>query len=67
MRLLKKLLNQNNYETGIYWSDEDYLEEVKEEDDWITDNEKDYCSECYSYNDNDELIIDESRKDKYKE
>ena len=48
------------------WSDEDYLEEVKEEGDWITDNGKDYCVDCYRYDDNDKLIINESRKDKYK-
>ena len=51
------------------WNDEDYLEEVRDEANWITDDGKDYCFDCYRYFDDegDSIVIDESRKDKYKE
>lgn len=33
-----------------------------EEENWIEDNGKHYCPDCYSYDDDDNLVIDKSRK-----
>jgi len=44
------------------WSDESAARDVAMEADFIKENGKDYCPKCYSYNDEDELVIDESRK-----
>lgn len=47
------------------WSDEDVALDDAENDDWIEHEGNHYCPDCYSYNDNDELIINESRKGKH--
>ena len=39
------------------WSDEDYVREDSRENDWITEGNKDYCSNCYSYDENDNLKL----------
>jgi len=44
------------------WNDEDYAKEISREADFTNENGLDYCSKCHYYNDEDELIIDESRK-----
>lgn len=49
------------------WGDENYALEEAKEGGWIEENEFHYCEHCVSYNDQDELIIDASRKDKYKD
>ena len=38
---------------------------IAEEGDWIDNEGKNYCPDCYDYGDDDEIIIDESRKGKY--
>ena len=35
---------------------------VQEEEEWYSDNDKDYCPDCWTMNEDDKLIIDESRK-----
>ena len=37
--------------------DEVSAKEVASDSDWIIHEGKDYCQECYSYNDEDELIF----------
>jgi len=39
------------------WSDEGYLEDIAYDSDWKQVDKKHYCTDCYDYNDNDELII----------
>jgi hypothetical protein len=39
------------------WSDENYLHDLADDEDWAKDGDKDYCKSCFEYNDNDELII----------
>ena len=57
-------LNEESDYSG--WSDENYLYEIANESNWIEDYDNWYCFDCYRYDDNDELIIDKSRKDKYR-
>ncbi len=45
------------------WNDSSYAEENAMESDWIKHDGKHYCPECYSYNDNDELILKPIEKD----
>ncbi len=45
------------------WNDESYARDIAMEADWIEQEEKHICPLCYSHDDNDEIIIDESRKD----
>lgn len=44
-----------NYDGISFWSDESVAKEMA--DDWINENGKDYCQDCYSYDDEDNLII----------
>lgn len=44
------------------WNDKETALDQAMEGDWHTDGDKHYCGKCYSIGDNDELIIDESRK-----
>lgn len=44
------------------FGDDSCAEENAMESDWIKQNGNHYCTECYSYNDDDELVIDEKRK-----
>lgn len=39
------------------WNDKDYAQDVATEADWIKENDNDYCPDCYSYDDEDNLII----------
>lgn len=43
------------------WNDETYAEEIAMESDWHRDNDKHYCTHCFSFDENDNIIIDESR------
>lgn len=44
------------------WGDDAYAIQDAEDNDWIENKGNHYCPDCYSYNDNDELVINESRK-----
>lgn len=55
------------WETDEYsgWNDPDYAWDCASEDDWIEDEkvkDKHYCKECYSYDDDDNVIINSERK-----
>jgi hypothetical protein len=57
----------SNDEKGIavLWTEMDMLNEVRNDEVWHTDgpfgNEKHYCPECFTINENDELVIDMTR------
>ena len=59
-------LNEDSDYSG--WADENFLYDIANESNWNDDNNRSnwYCPDCCSYDDNDELIIDISRKDKYR-
>ncbi len=44
------------------WNDKEYAQDVATEADWITEDDKHYCPNCYSYDDDDNLIIGKSKK-----
>jgi hypothetical protein len=39
------------------WNDKQYAQDSAMEDDWLTEEDKHYCPDCFSYGDEDELII----------
>lgn len=39
------------------WNDESYLEDIRTDSDWEKVDEKHYCTNCYEYDENDNLII----------
>ena len=39
------------------WNDKRHAEEVAMEADWIKENDKHYCSDCFTYDDDDNLLI----------
>lgn len=43
------------------WDDENGAEEVAMESGFIKENNSHYCPKCFSYNDEDELVIDSER------
>jgi len=59
-------LNEDSDYSG--WDDKNYLYDIANESNWNDDNNCDnwYCPDCCSYDDDGELIIDVSRKDKYR-
>jgi hypothetical protein len=43
------------------WCDAEYAEEDATESDWINEGEKHYCPDCYSYDDEDNLVLNQKR------
>jgi hypothetical protein len=41
------------------WNDENYVDEIRQEAGWEKVDEKHYCTDCFEYDDNDELIINQ--------
>ena len=39
------------------WNDKRYAEEVAMESDWIKEDDKNYCPDCFTYDDDDNLLI----------
>ena len=39
------------------WNDENANEDIREEAGWEKVDDKHYCTKCFEYDDNDELII----------
>lgn len=39
------------------WGDSSFAKDIASNADWLIDGDKDYCNECYSYDDEDNLII----------
>jgi hypothetical protein len=48
------------------WNTEGFAIDNALEDDWIEHEDQLFCSDCYSYDDEGEIVINVSRKDKYK-
>jgi hypothetical protein len=47
----------NEGEEICAWNDKSYIEDVAYDSDWKTVDDKHYCTNCYEYDDNDQLII----------
>lgn len=45
------------------WNEELYLEDIASEASWIKENDKHYCTDCFKYDDEDNLIIKNETKD----
>lgn len=43
------------------WNEKSYLRVVAKEEGWILQQGEDICDDCYAYNDNDELEINDKR------
>lgn len=43
------------------WNDEFYAEEKAMDSDWHREGDKHYCPDCFSHDDDDNLIIDSTR------
>lgn len=56
---------ENNSGYSLF-ADEQATNEELNDDEWLTQGEKHYCPLCYSYNDNDELIINKERFEELK-
>lgn len=39
------------------WSDSSYSKDIASNADWATEGDKDYCTDCYSYDDEDNIIL----------
>lgn len=47
-----------NYNTDYCcWNDENYVDEIRREAGWEKVDDKHYCTDCFEYDDKDELII----------
>ena len=40
-----------------FWSDQTSSHDNAEESDWYIDGEKHYCPDCYSFDDDDNLVV----------
>ena len=47
----------NEWEEYSCWNDAHFAQEIAMEADWIKEGDKHYCPDCFSYDDNDNLII----------
>lgn len=41
----------------LHYNEEDYMESIALDSEWIKVRDKHYCENCYKYGDNDELIL----------
>lgn len=39
------------------WNDKRYAQDIAMEADWLSEGDKHYCQDCFSYDDEDNLII----------
>jgi len=58
------------YDIGIdqeysCWNDANFAEDNAINSDWIEHEENHYCNDCYDYDDDDNILLKESRKNKY--
>lgn len=47
------------------WNDESYAENSAMESDWIKEEDKHYCPDCISYDDDNNIVLNENLKNKY--
>jgi len=55
-RCKKDVCNEHDYSC---WNDEGYAEEISLEDGWVKDGDCHYCPDCFTYDENDNLIVKE--------
>ena len=48
------------------WNDQGYARTNAMESDWVKEADKDYCPDCASFDDEDNLVLNPERKDKFK-
>ena len=41
----------------VAWADKSHMETVAMESDWLKEGDKHYCPDCYSYDDDDNLVL----------
>ena len=46
------------------YGDSGYAHECAMDSNWISEGDKDYCPDCFTYDDDDNLVINEDRKKK---
>ena len=51
-----KVIAEDDDDTA-FWSDRGYCIDNAEESDWYIDGEKHYCPDCYSFDDDDNLVV----------
>lgn len=39
------------------WNDKNYVDDIRDDAGWEKVDDKHYCTDCFEYDDNDELII----------
>ena len=54
----------NEGEGIVAWNDKDYALDEASDADWISNGDKHYCSSCYHYDDEDNLIIETKERSK---
>jgi hypothetical protein len=48
---------------NAFWNDRGYMKKIIKESDWhVTDNGKTYCPDCYTVDDDDNLLIKKERQ-----
>ena len=47
--------NENNYSS--VWDCKIYAQDIAEKEGWIFENNENYCTDCFEYDDEDNLII----------
>ena len=49
--------DSNEHSEYSGWDEIDFVKQQADEDGWISEEDKDYCPSCFSYDDNDILVI----------
>ena len=44
------------------WDDKDYVLDVARESDWHTEEDSQYCPDCFTYDDDDNIVIKTENK-----
>ncbi len=47
------------------WNDDSYAEENAMESGWERQDNKHYCNDCFDFDDNDNFVLKQERKDKH--
>jgi hypothetical protein len=50
-----KDVNEGSEYSG--WNEENYVEEIRQEADWEKVDDEHYCTDCFEYDDDDNLVI----------
>lgn len=44
------------------WNDEEYVDDIRQEAGWEKVDDKHYCTDCFEYDDDDQLVIFEKKE-----